>query len=55
MQDSTGTALGVTVLSTVWTRNVKSVSSEAFTIVAEHIVPDLADYTDSTNQIRVLL
>ena len=55
MQDSTDTASGVTVSSIVWTRNVKSVSSRGFTNEVEHIVPSLADYTDLTNQIRVLL
>ena len=49
MQGNTDTVLEVTVLSTVWTRNVGGVSSRAFTTVAEHIVPNLVENTDSAN------
>ena len=49
MQDNTDTVSEVTVLSTVWTHNVKCAPSKVFTGVAEHIVHNLANDTDLAN------
>ena len=49
MRDNTDTASEVTGSSIVWTRNVGDVSSQAFIDVAEHIVRNLANDTDSAN------